>query len=361
MRIAILVAVLGERDAVGTDAREMAAALRRAGHDVRMFASASHGVGTPAEPLEAIVDVLDDPRALVIYHFAFGWPPGIELLRRARCRRIVRYHNVTPPAFFAGWSEEYEASCRLGRDEIATLAGLACELYLGDSPFNIDDLLAVGVPPARTAVLAPFNRIDRLVETPADLEFLRAIETRATTWLAVGRLAPNKGHLVLFDAFATYLDRCDADARLLVVGSEDARLADYNSALHERIAALRIGQHVHFLRDVPEPRLKAAYLSADALVSLSAHEGFCVPLVEAMALGVPVVARDAGAQATTLGGAGLVWDDPDAGLVAASIERLRGDAALRELLRERGTARVARAFTTDVLERGLAGVLERFA
>jgi glycosyltransferase involved in cell wall biosynthesis len=86
-----------------------------------------------------------------------------------------------------------------------------------------------------------------------------------------------------------------------------------------------------------------------------------VPLVEAMALGVPVVARDAGAQATTLGGAGLVWDDPDAGLVAASIERLRGDAALRELLRERGTARVARAFTTDVLERGLAGVLERFA
>lgn len=361
MRIAILVAVLGERDAVATDAREMGAALRRGGHDVRLFANASHGAGMAAEPLGAIADVLDDPRALVIYHFAFGWPRGIDLLRAARCRRIVRYHNVTPPEFFAGWSEEYEASCRAGRDEIASLAELDCDLYLGDSSFNVDDLLAAGVPRERTAVLAPFNRIDRLVETPADLAFVQSIETRATTWLAVGRLAPNKGHLALFDAFATYLDRCDADARLLVVGSEDSRLAEYNAALHERLAALRIERHVHFLRDVSEPRLKAAYLSADVLVSLSAHEGFCVPLVEAMALGVPVIARDAGAQAATLGGAGLAWSDPQAALVAASVERLRRDPALRALLRERGIGRVERAFTTGVLARGLADALEPFA
>jgi glycosyltransferase involved in cell wall biosynthesis len=353
MKIAILVAVLGERDAVGTDAREMAAALTRRGHDVRLFATA----GTGAEPLDAIDEVIADPRAVLIYHFAFGWPPGVEVLRRARCRRVVRYHNVTPPEFFAPWSDEYERSCRAGRDEIATIAALGCESYLCASPFNADDFLAAGVARERIAVLAPFNRLDRLVETQAALPVLDESQSGAT-WLAVGRLAPNKAHLDLFEAFACYLDRCEADARLLVVGSEDARLERYNAALRERVQALRLEPHIRWLRDVDESALKAAYLSADALVSLSRHEGFCVPLAEAMALGVPVVALDAGAQAWTLGGAGLVWDSAEPALVAASIERLRADPALRSELRERGFARVANEFAPQRLEQRLADAIE---
>ena len=353
MKIAILVAVLGERDAVGTDAREMAAALTRRGHDVRLFATA----GTGAEPLEVIDEVIADPRGVLIYHFAFGWPPGVEVLRRARCRRVVRYHNVTPPEFFAPWSDEYERSCRAGRDEIATIATLNCDSYLCASPFNADDFLATGVARERIAVLAPFNRLDRLVETPAALPVLDESQSGAT-WLAVGRLAPNKAHLDLFEAFACYLDRCEADARLLVVGSEDARLERYNAALRERVQALRLESHIRWLRDVDESALKAAYLSADALVSLSRHEGFCVPLAEAMALGVPVVALDAGAQAWTLGGAGLVWDNAEPALIAASIERLRADPILRSELRERGFARVADEFAPQRLARRLAEVIE---
>lgn len=353
MRIAILVAVLGEHDAVGTDAREMAAALDRRGHDVRMFATS----GRDAESPEALDEVIADPQALLIYHFAFGWPPGVDALRRARCRRIVRYHNVTPPEFFAPWSDEYERSCRAGRDEIATIAALGCESYLCDSPFNAGDFLSAGVPRERIAVLAPFNRLDRLIEAPAELSLLDE-GGRGATWLAVGRLAPNKAHLDLFEAFACHLDRCQADARLLIVGSEDARLERYNAAVRERIHVLRLEPHIHWLRDVDEGTLKAAYLVADALVSLSRHEGFCVPLAEAMALGVPVVALDAGAQAWTLGGAGLVWDSADPALIAASVERLHADAALRSELRERGFARVARGFSPQRLDQGLADVVE---
>ena len=358
MRIAILVAVLGERDAIGTDVREMAAALTRRGHDVRLFASAVQGAGSAAEPLEALSALIDDPQAVLIYHFAFGWPQGVEILRRARCRRIVRYHNVTPPEFFAGWSVEYEAACRAGRDEIAVLAELRCELYLGDSPFNVEDFLAVGVPHASTAVLAPFNRLDRLIATPADLDLLDALDDGAAAWLAVGRLAPNKGHLILFDAFAMYLDRCDPTARLVIIGSEDARLERYNAAIQDRIHTLDLAAHVRFLRGVDDAALKAAYLSADALISLSGHEGFCVPLVEAMALGVPVIALDAGAQAWTLGGAGLLWECADVALIAASVERLRADAELRDRLRERGMARVAEAFVPTVLETQLAAIVD---
>jgi glycosyltransferase involved in cell wall biosynthesis len=358
MKVAILVAVLGVRDAIGTDAREMATALTCQGHDVRLFAATTQGGDPVAEPLDALAALIDDPQAVLIYHFAFGWPPGVDILRRARCRRVVRYHNVTPPEFFAKWSAEYEAACRAGRDEIAILAELSCELYLGDSPFNIEDFLDAGIPREQTAVLAPFNRLDRLIATPADAELLDALCDGAPNWLAVGRLAPNKGHLDLLDAFAAYLDRCDARARLVIVGSEDARLASYNAAIHTKVQALDLAAHVRFLRAVDDGALKAAYLCADALVSLSGHEGFCVPLVEAMALGVPVVALDRGAQAWTIGGAGLIWSDPDPALIAASVERLREDAALRSLLRERGMARVAEAFASAVLEARLAAVLD---
>ncbi len=358
VKVAILVAVLGERDAVGTDAREMAAALARLGHEVRLFAGAAQGGVPAAEPLDALAEVADDPQAILIYHFAFGWPPGVEILRRARCRRIVRHHNVTPPEFFAPWSADYEAACRAGRDEIADLAHLRCELYLGDSPFNVDDFLDAGIPRERTAVLPPFNRLDRLLATPADLGVLDSLRDGAPNWLAVGRLAPNKGHLDLLEAFATYLDRCDARARLVLVGSEDSRLSSYNAAIDAKVQALGVAAHVRFLRGVDDGALKAAYLCADALVSLSRHEGFCVPLAEAMALGVPVVALDRGAQGWTLGGAGLLWADPEPALIAASVERLREDRALRDFLRERGMARVAEAFSPRVLDHGLATIMD---
>jgi glycosyltransferase involved in cell wall biosynthesis len=359
LRIAVVVPVLGERDAVATDARGMVAALSRQGHDVALFASGP--VGGDARPLSELATISRDPAAVLIYHFGFGWPPGVDILRAARCRRIVRYHNVTPPQFFSRWSDEYERACRAGREEIRLIAELGCDLVLGDSRFNVDDFLAAGVPAGRTAVLPPFNRLDALLDTPADLALLERWRDGAANWLAVGRIAPNKGHLELLDAFALFLDRCTAEARLLLVGSVDARLARYAAALRERIDALAIGPRVEWLQDAGEGALKAAYLSADALVSLSGHEGFCVPLVEAMALGVPVVARDAGAQGATLGDAGLAWETPEPALVAASVQRLREDAGLRSLLRRRGEARVGRCYAPEVLEAGLARLVGAFA
>lgn len=357
MNIAILVAVLAEYDAVGTDACEMGIALQRLGHEVRFFATATRG-NVPGTTSPDAIDAFVGRDGLLIYHFAFGWPPGVDVLRRLRCRRIVRYHNITPAEFFENWSVEYEASCRAGRDEIGTIAEVGCELYLCASPFNADDFLRIGVSPTRVAVLPPFNRLERLISIPANLDLLDAWQGAGANWLAIGRLAPNKGHFELLDAFKTYLDHCEGDARLLVVGSSDVRLSRYAEAIHARIRVLDLGAHVQFLQDLDEAGLKAAYLRADALVALSAHEGFGVPLVEAMALGVPVIALDRGAQAWTIGPAGLIWDDPDPAPVAASMERLRNDGRLRSELRERGFERVACEFAPAVLEARLASVVE---
>ena len=118
---------------------------------------------------------------------------------------------------------------------------------------------------------------------------------------------------------------------------------------------------MHFLSDIDESALKAVYLVADALVSLSEHEGFCVPLIEAMALGTPIVGYTGGAVAWTTGDTGVIWDETDPHLFAATLARLRSDASLRHLLRERGLRRMEEAFSTETLTRTLGEVIGRFA
>ncbi|MET0230387.1 MAG: glycosyltransferase [Rhodanobacteraceae bacterium] len=361
MKIGILVPVLSDKDAVGTDALEMATALEKLGHTVRVFAQTTIGkVGRTAKPA-ALAEFCTSPEDLAIYHFSFGWPHALPLLESLKCRCIVRYHNITPARFFEGCSAEYVAACESGRAEIAPLAKLGCELYLGASAFNNEDFLDAGVDAARVAVLPPFNRIDRLVHAEADLSLLDRFRSGASTWLGVGRIAPNKGYLDLVDAFAIYRRTVDEHARLVVVGRADPRLAHYTGAIRARIEQLGLGDAIHFLSDINDGELKSAYLVADALVCVSEHEGFCVPLAEAMALGTPVVACDAGAIADTAGDAALVWEARDPYLVAASVAKLREDASLRRTLRERGLARVEREFSTAALERNLATLMERFA
>ncbi len=196
----------------------MAAALERLGHRVRVFAQTTIGrVGKTSKPAALAEFTSRAPNDLAIYHFSIGWPPALPLLRSLTCRRVVRYHNITPAHFFEGYSPEYVGACASGRAEIAPLAELDCELYLGDSPFNVEDFLAAGVAAERTAVLPPFNRIGRLLHAHADLAMLDRYKSHDITWLSVGRLSPNKNHLDLVVAFAAYPARpCDdAVARLL--------------------------------------------------------------------------------------------------------------------------------------------------
>jgi glycosyltransferase involved in cell wall biosynthesis len=119
--------------------------------------------------------------------------------------------------------------------------------------------------------------------------------------------------------------------------------------------------HVVSIDDATSAELRAAYAAADALVMLSAHEGFCVPLVEAMALGTPIVAFGSSAIAWTVGDAGIVWNEPDPHLAAMSIARLHTDLMLREMLRELGRARYRAVFAPDALAKSLDVAFARFA
>lgn len=360
MKIALLAPSLTAHDAVGTDVLEMAATLRQAGHDVRLYADHSQGihdsVHAPAG-LERWLGAQD----LAVYHYSIGWPHVEDQLAALRCRRVLRYHNITPPEFFQGWSREHVRSCAAGRAGLARVATLGFDLAWACSAYNRDELVAAGLPAARGRVVPPFHRCEALLDQPADTALLDRYDDGRRNILMLGRVAPNKGHAALFDAFACYRREFDPEARLLVVGKHDRRLSRYSRHLRERCAALDIAAHVHFLDNIDDARLKACWLVADALLMLSEHEGFCVPLVEAMALGVPVVARDRSAIAETLGDAGLLWQESDPRLYATSLARLLRDADAAALLRRAGRARYRERFAPAVLRAQLLAAMEAFA
>lgn len=359
MRIAMLAPGLRPHDAVSNDCLAMLRVLRANGHEVTLFAWHAERIDEPVSDPAALEAWVQSPRDVVIYHYCTGVDAAVGLLRRLRARRVIRYHNITPPGFFRGWSPGYVAACESGRAEIARFARMRCDLYLGDSAYNNQDFIDAGVEPSRCAVVPPFHACEALLAAAPDYRRIPKVGG-ASLMMMVGRIAPNKGYLELADALAACRATVDEDAHLLVFGKLDPNLASYGEALRARIDDHGLGDHVTIIGDAGDAELRAGFAAATALVMLSAHEGFCVPVVEALALGTPVIAYASSAVPETLGDAGLLWESRDPALIAAALGRVHADKDLRAFLRERGKARYTTVFAPDVLERGLLAALSRF-
>lgn len=358
MKAAILVPVLTSKDAVGADVLAMQRILQEVGIDVRVFCLSATGVECKTWPIERMVEFAGGPNDLVIYHYSTGWPAAVDALRRCRGYRVVRYHNITPPIHFKNVSADYERACESGRREIETVAKLGCELYLGASAYNTGELIQAGAPRERGAVLSPFHRVAEIVEAEADIPLLNELTDGSRNFLMVGRVAPNKGHLDLIDAFGAYVRAYAEPARLVIVGKIDPRLERYTKAIEERIEDLDLGECVMWINGASEAQLKAAYLASHVFMLLSEHEGFCVPLIESMAIGTPIIARATSAIPETLGDVGISWESQDPWLYAASAARLFTDSDVRNNLRERGRARFRNEYSVDVLRTRFLAQLE---
>ena len=361
-QIAIVSLTISHGDAVGNDALEMGRILSARGHNVALFSSHWVKKSEQSRDLSELDDFLaDDPEAILIYHHLVGWTAGLDQLRRAACRRVIKYHNVTPGRFFAGFPGDKVRICRLGREQLRDLAKADCDLYLSASLYNQGELIDAGAPADRCAVVPPFHHIDRLNQLQADPDVFRRLDDGLTNLLFVGRRAPHKGHRFLIDAFAAYHEHYDRNSRLLLVGREEHKLLSYSNLLREQASRLGVLDNVLFIDGVTEAELKAYYERASVFVLASEHEGFCVPLVEAMALQVPIVAYGATAVPHTVGDAALVWDEPDPFLLAQSIDTVVRDTAVRRSLTERGRRRYQQLFTNQRIERDFLHALRPLA
>ena len=361
-RIAIVSLVVSPGDAVGNDALEMQRILSAGGHNVGLFSSHWLKKTAATKDVAELADFLaDDPQAILVYHHSTGWSAGMDLLRRTTCRRVVRYHNVTPGRFFAGFPGDMvprlptrpRTTARVGAGRLRSLS-----LGFGLQSGGIDRSRRAA---ERCAVVPPFHHIDRLHGLTADPKVLDQLDDGRTNLLFVGRRAPNKGHRYLLDAFAVYHEHYERNSRLLLVGRQDRSLASYTNLLREQASRLGVLDSILFIDGVSDAELKAYYQRASVFVLASEHEGFCVPVVEAMALQVPIVAYGTTAVPHTVGDAGLVWEEPDPFLLAQSIDAVVRDVDVRRQLTERGWRRYQALFANQRLERDFLHALQSIA
>src|SRR5439155_13181193 len=134
--------------------------------------------------------------------------------------------------------------------------------------------------------------------------------------------------------------RTDPGAHLYLVGST-AMSADYLGRLQEQVRDAHLTKNVTFTGSVNTEQLVAYYRGATALLTLSDHEGFCIPLLEAMRNDLPIVAHASTAIPDTLGEAGVLLSDKSPDAVAAALERVVRDGSLRKGLIEKGRTRFA--------------------
>jgi glycosyltransferase involved in cell wall biosynthesis len=264
------------------------------------------------------------PGDVLVYQFATESAMAAWLRQRDE-PLVINYHSVTPPQFFAPWNlgiTQIQTACL---HELAVVAPGAA-LGIAVSEFDRAELSAAG---CQSTVVIPVLTAGRPLPA-ADPAFLTWLQSNPGTslWLSVGRLAPNKSHHLAIAALFAHRMTADASATLIVVGSPAE--PHYTGALRHYAAQLGLAGAVRFLSGISEAELAACYEAADVLVMLSAHEGFGVPLVEAMRQGVPVVARDAGAIAEVLGRVGVLLSGTQPQQVAAAIHRVHSDPDARK-------------------------------
>ena len=349
-RFAIATSHLTSGDAVSNDVVTMQHVLENHGYEARLYAGSADFEEPKVWPLGEITEFLQTPDDVLIYHHSFGWETGIAMLRQLKCKTIIKYHNVTPPEFFAGVSAWHEEKCAEGQRQLEFIAAAGYEAYFSDSAYNMQQLLDLGADPARNSVVPPFHHIDRLDAIYGDREILETYRDGKTNVLSVSRVAPHKNQESLIEAFAIYHHYHNNDSRLLLIGREEKAFDTYSLRLRELIKFLLLEGAVVFAGEVSDAALKAYYLLSNAFLFASKHEGFSVPLVEAMAMKVPIVTYGAAAVPETVAEAGVVLDELDPEKLARALDVVVSDETTNVALGLRGWQRYEQNFTNQRIE-----------
>ncbi len=339
-------------DAIGNDTRALRALLNGWGCPSEIFAQYIHRDLAREARFYGHYRKVAHSRNVILFHFSIG-SEVTSLFARLPDRKILRYHNITPPEYFIGVNARVADRCRRGRQELAGLTTVT-ELALGDSEFNRLELERMGF--RRTGVLPIL--VDWTSYAHPPVRTLEATYGQGTNLLSVGRVAPNKRIEDLVKTYYFYR-RLDPASRLLVVGSA-ADMESYLAGCRKLAAELGVLDGVVFAGPVSQAELCTYYRLAGAYLCLSEHEGFCVPLLEAMHFGVPVVAHAAGAVPGTLGDAGLLVREKDFPAIAELVHRVVTEPTLRHAV-VAGQRERLKAFEPTVIAEQLRGYLDGLA
>ena len=352
-RIVQIVPVMSYGDAIGNNILAMDDAFQEAGFESLVYADVidSRVRRRNVIPFSRLRDREDQ---LIIYHLGTGSPLSREAAS-LRGKFAIHYHNITPPEFFEGYSMQIAKACREGLQDVAWLKDKPA-FCIADSEFNRQDLIRMGYtcPIEVVPILIAFEdyrkKPDQTVIDQYRKEGLYNI-------VFTGRVAPNKKQEDLIRSFYYYHKHYNPSSMLHIVGGDSGGL--YSENLARYVECLGLEDSVHFTGHVPFSQILSYYRLADLFLCLSEHEGFCVPLVEAMFFRVPIIAYDAAAVGDTLGDGGILLNDKDPRFVAETIHYLKEHGELEAWLKRKEKERL-NAFSHSVIKEKLFRILDHY-
>lgn len=323
MKIIQLLTNFTTGDAISNDVSAIDEILKEEKYDSRIMALKIH------EAYSGLASVVDlsgiQPDDVVIFHKSTG-DALTGRIAGLSCRKGIVYHNITPAGYLFPYDPVMAYVLYMGRRQLKKNLS-RYDFAWGVSEYNCRELISMGMATDRTAVLPILMKHHPVQPDPDALRQLN--ESKGINLLFIGRISPQKKQEDIIKVYWHVLQK-DPEARLFLVGRWNG-LEKYYAKLKGFCADLGLtDQQVIFTGGVSEEE-KAAYLTgADALVCMSEHEGFCVPLLEAMEYGLPVIAYHAAAIPETLGESGILFRKKDYAAIAGELSRLKEDLPYRQ-------------------------------
>lgn len=320
-------------DAIGNDTLALRDALVKMGYETAIYAE---DIDARYEQQVFSIEQCDvSENDVILYHLSVGSQLNYDVAEFP-AHLVVVYHNVTPPEFFDDYELPIATTCREGVYGVEYLAKYA-EYALAVSNYNKQGLIEMGYqcPIDVLPILIAFDDYDKKPNRKIIRQFSK---DGYTNILFTGRIAPNKRQEDVIAAFYAYKKHYNPKSRLILVGTNSGER--YQKRLKAYVRKLGV-EDVIFTGHIPFDEILAYYCVADVFLCMSDHEGFCVPLVEAMKFGVPIIAYNSSAIGETLGGSGILLDSKEPAFVAGVMNRVLSDSELRNTMVQNEQERLA--------------------
>lgn len=350
-RIAIAHQTITDADAVGNDIMSMYHILKKNGYETNLIAEYfSENIRDLQMDTGNIHNFIENENSILIYHHSIFWDYGERLLERFKGKIIFKFHNITPPFFFKEYSYTDYQKCVNGIDQTQRyVIRHNNSQWWVDSTFNSVQLQQTGVEKERITVIPPFNRLEALEKIEPNFRIIdEIIKNKSNNVLFIGRVAPNKGHIHLIKVIKKYKEFYNSNIHLWVLGPIDQDPHNsYYPQLSMRIKKFGLENNVSFVGKVPESDLKAYYLGCDELLCMSEHEGFCLPIIEAQRMMLPVVTYGGSALRETAGENQIILDTLDYSFAASALFTLYNDESVRNFCKKCGRMNVDSRFSSE--------------
>ena len=334
-----LLPTINSFDAIGNEACIIQDELKKLGYHSEIYAqNISPSMKNRAKNFQNYKKSEGD-NEIFIYHHSIG-SDLLDFILSLDSKIIMIYHNITPPEFFEGKNNDLADLLRLGKIQLEKLK-TCIDFAVGDSEYSRLELEKIGYK--KTAVF-PILLDKKKYEQKLDQTLVSKFKNSSNI-LYVGRIAPNKNVEEVIRIFHYYSSNINPNSNLFLVGGFEVS-DNYYQSLKSMIHNVKI-KNIHFISDADDRKLVTLYSLANIFITMSKHEGFCVPLVESMLFKIPIIANNSTAIPYTLGDAGFLISDETFEEVGELVDVILGDKTVKNDIIEKQTKRLSAIYEKD--------------